>query len=434
MTWNVVVRVGNDLYEPPDKGGIPRLVTVFEQFTDPSFVRNNSLDLIRTKTGREPPPIAVDLIHLAMAVYSADLRVNRKYGKDRWSREFVLHLPVAKPARWAATEPLLTRMLRYLTGDDWEVRFRERAPLTIPAPGQQQLTPPRAVSLFSGGLDSLVGAIDLLHAGGTIALAGHHGAGITNDIQQTVLQSLTPRYGPAITPFLFYVQPPRSEADDGERSMRSRSILFLSLGIAVAATLGEGTPLHVAENGLISLNVPLTPSRSGSSSTRTTHPHFLGLLRELVAALGVNVPIETPYRFKTKDEMLRECQDQATLTQASASSMSCSHPESGRFRGRSPSQHCGYCVPCIIRRASLHAAGLPQSQYSIDVLTHPPGADTDTGRDFRAFHMALERLRDARPTRFLFDVMGTGPLPSGDAAQYADVYRRGMAEVRGLLG
>ncbi len=434
MTWDVVVRVGSDVYEPPARGGIPRLVTVFEQFTDPNFVRNNSLDLIRTKTGREPPPIAVDLIHMAMAVYSADLRVNRKHGKDRWSRTFLLHLPVAEHERWAASEPLLSRMLRYLTGDAWEVRFRDRAPLTVPPPGQQQLTPPRVVSLFSGGLDSLVGAIDLLNDGATVALVGHHGAGITNGVQQAVLQSLGARYATAITPFLFHAQPPKLRAKDGETSMRSRSILFLSLGIAVAATLGPGTPLYVAENGLISLNVPLTPSRSGSSSTRTTHPHFLALLRELLAALEVNVPIETPYRFKTKGEMMRGCRDQATLAQASASSMSCSHPESGRFRGRSPSQHCGYCVPCIIRRASLHAAGLPQNQYSIDVLTQPPGADTDTGRDFRAFHMALERLGAARPTRFLFDVLSTGPLPSADAAQYADVYRRGMAEVRGLLG
>lgn len=434
MTWDVVVRIGNDLYEPPTPLGTPRLITVFEQFTDPSFVHNNSLDLIRTKTGREPPPIAVDLVHLGMAVYSADLRVNRKHGKDRWSRDFVLHIPVAEPARWLTTAPLLSRMLRYLTGDNWELCFRERVPLTAPPPGQPLLTPPQAVSLFSGGLDSLVGAIDLLHSGTTVALVGHHGAGITNDIQQTVLQSLRPRYAASITDFMFYVQPPRSNARDGESSMRSRSILFLSLGIAVAATLGDGTPLYVAENGLISLNVPLTRSRSGSSSTRTTHPHFLGLLRDLLITLGVNVPIETPYRFKTKGEMLRECLDQATLAQASAQSMSCSHPESGRFRGRSPSQHCGYCVPCIIRRASLHAAGLPQSQYSIDVLTHPPGADTKTGRDLRAFHMAIERLADAQPTRFLFDVMSTGPLPPSDAAHYADVYRRGMAEVRGLLG
>jgi hypothetical protein len=434
MTWDVVVRIGNDMYEPWARVGVPRLITVFEQSTDSNFVHNNSLDLIRTKTGLEPPPISVDLVHLAMAVYSADLRVNRKHGKDRWSRDFVLHIPVAEPVRWVATAPLLSRTLRYLTGDNWELRFRERIPLTTPPPGQPRLNPARAVSLFSGGLDSLVGAIDLLHANTTVALVGHHGAGITNDIQQTVLQILRPRYAASITDFMFYVQPPRSNTQDGESSMRSRSILFLSLGIAVAATLGDGTPLYVAENGLISLNVPLTPSRSGSSSTRTTHPHFLGLLRELLIALGIHVPIETPYRFKTKGEMLRECLDQATLAQASVQSMSCSHPESGRFRGRSPSQHCGYCVPCIIRRASLHAAGLPQGQYSIDVLTHPPGAGTDTGRDLRAFHMALERLCDAPATRFLFDVMNTGPLPPRDASSYADVYRRGMAEVRGLLG
>jgi hypothetical protein len=68
--------------------------------------------------------------------------------------------------------------------------------------------------------------------------------------------------------------------------MRSRSLLFFALGTAVAAALGEAVPLRVPENGLVSLNVPLTGTRLSSLSTRTTHPYFMERLAACVAALG----------------------------------------------------------------------------------------------------------------------------------------------------
>ncbi|MEO2091183.1 MAG: hypothetical protein ABGY75_17105, partial [Gemmataceae bacterium] len=59
------------------------------------------------------------------------------------------------------------------------------------------------------------------------------------------------------------------------------------------------------------------------------------------------------------------------------------------------------------------------------------GAGTETGKDFRAFEMALARQRDG--FRSLLDVLGSGPLPPEDATAYADVYQRGMDEVRQFL-
>nr|WP_281719524.1 Qat anti-phage system QueC-like protein QatC [Nitrosomonas nitrosa] len=436
MTWHIIARVGTtDTYLPQLDSSVPRLLTTFDHPTDPAYVHNDAARVILHRLGVNPPPEALDLLHFAMSVYYADLRVNRCHGSDRWTRDFVLHLPVVDPVRWSTSAPVLTRMLQFLTGDRWAAEFRHRPPVAAPPVAAQQLrlNNIQAVSLFSGGLDSLVGAIDLLAAGRFVALVGHHGAGVTNAVQENVLNALQ-RYGPLAAPFMFYVQPPRSGDNDGEQSMRSRSILFLTLGVAVAATLGGGQSLNVAENGLISLIVPLSPATTGSSSTRTTHPHFLALFREFVGAVGLNVRIDTPYRFQTKGEMLQQCAAQDVLRATAPLTMSCSHPESGRFRGHAPSDHCGYCVPCIIRRASLHAAGLPQSRYSVDVTTNPPSPDTDTGRDLRAFQIALERLRNAPATRYLFDVLSTGPIPPPDAAQHAETYRRGLAEVGRLLG
>src|SRR5262249_13462610 len=137
------------------------------------------------------------------------------------------------------------------------------------------------VSLFSGGLDSLVGAIDLLGESRKVALVGHHGLGITNSVQGDVLSELRSPFAGRFRSFLFYVQPPKpvlgyregeckkKKIPDGEQTMRSRSILFLSLGAAVASALPSRVPLVVAETGFISLNVPLTGTRLGSASTRT---------------------------------------------------------------------------------------------------------------------------------------------------------------------
>jgi 7-cyano-7-deazaguanine synthase in queuosine biosynthesis len=433
LTWHIVVETGSEtgaLPSPPT--GDPKFTVALGESSHPAFVPNNVIATIGDVLGRRPPVAAVDLVHLAMAVYASDLRVNRKHSLDRWSRALVLHAPVADPQRWAGCAEKLARMLRFLTGDQWEFSFRGRAV----SEGRDQaidVALPQVVSLFSGGLDSLVGAVDLLAKGSRVALVAHHGAGITNSVQTNVLNSLTAAFKDQVTPLPFYVQPARFPTDDGERSMRGRSFLFLALGAAVAATLGGGHTLVVAENGLISVNVPLSLSRTGSSSTRTTHPYYLELFREFLAEIGLSVALSTPYRFQTKGEMLRSCSRVDVLRAAAPLTMSCSHPEAGRFRGHSPVVHCGYCVPCIIRRAALRAGELPEGEYSVDVIKAAPPANTLTGRDLRAFQMAIERMRDARKSRFLFDVLRTGPLPAADAAKYADVYRRGMGEVSALL-
>ena len=216
-----------------------------------------------------------------------------------------------------------------------------------------------AVCLFSGGLDSLVGAIDLLAAGLRVALVSHHGLGDgAKSIQQRVIAVLNQEFVDQIVHVPFFVHPDRGNTDEGENTMRARSLLFMAVGVAVATMMETKPTLTVPENGLISLNVPLTGARSGSLSTRTTHPHYMALFRELLAALKIAVPISLPYRHRTKGEMLRDVKHTGALAKTAALTMSCSHPTVGRYAGKSPGNHCGYCVPCIIRLASLKAAGI----------------------------------------------------------------------------
>ncbi|WP_272421450.1 Qat anti-phage system QueC-like protein QatC [Polyangium jinanense] len=392
------------------------------------------LKRIMDLTGRVPPLRAQDLLTLATVVFAADTQIPRRMADDRWTRDITLYVPVVERSVWDDLTQLLIQMLNFLTGDSWNIEFRER-PLVetaaIRAPAEPLAV--QDVALFSGGLDSLVGAIDLLEAGRSVALTGHYGAGVTNSVQQAVLSALQARYGSRVVPFMFHVQPRKVKQSEGEQSMRSRSMLFLSLGTMVATSFEPVRRLIVSENGFISLNVPLTGPRLGSCSTRTTHPYFMALFREVLQALSLGVSIELPARFLTKGEMLRGARNQELLRAVAPLSMSCSHPEQGRWRKIKPGNHCGYCVPCIVRRASMTAASLSDAAYDNDVLRPDVKLSVDRRKDLRAFEIAVQRSRRASLSDAVFDVLSTGPLPPGEVGDYASVYMRGMAEIARFL-
>lgn len=368
-----------------------------------------------------------------MAAYAADLRVPRDLSSDRWTRDIRLYVPVVDSRKWQLAADNISRLLTFLTGDKWELVFRAKQPASPDALAPSQTHDTNTVCLFSGGLDSLVGAVDLLSSGTKTVLVGQHGAGMANTVQRRVLEPLREVFGSAMKEIMFYIQPPKNQTE-GENTMRSRSILFLALGVAAASALGDKSRLIVAENGLISLNVPLTIARMGSLSTRTTHPHTIALFKQLLTALDISVLIELPYRFQTKGEMLRNTKNIDLMDRVAPLTMSCSHPEIGRYSKTTPGAHCGYCVPCIIRRAALNAANMPHGDYDLDILSNPPTVASDRGHDLRAFQMSIERLRGASRRDFVVSVISTGSLPISDTGAYANTYERGMNEVSSLLG
>ncbi|MBN9521544.1 hypothetical protein J0H58_23995 [bacterium] len=435
MSWNIVCRVGDsDDYLPSIAPTDPRLILAFEAEGSPNAIRCNFDERFDAHLGGLPNGPARDLVRLASAVLTADLCFRREYGEERWTRDITIHLPVSDTALWAGASRAATDTLSFLTGDIWRFEFRPIGEVRATVPARPVGAPPDVVSLFSGGLDSLIGVVDLLAAGKRTALVGHYGAGMTHTYQERVAATLEREYPGLTLPVLFHAQPPTIDgAEEREQTMRSRSFLFFALGIAVAHRLGAGVPLAVPENGLISLNVPLTAARSGSYSTRTTHPHYVELYRKLLAELGIANPVVLPYRLKTKGEMLKECGGQVTLGKAAPLTMSCAHSEGSRWEGSSPGTHCGYCFPCLIRRAATMAAGTPDAGYTVDVRTAPPEPTTQKGRDFRALSIAIERFRTRSTGRTLFDVLDTGPIPPEDIRAYAEVYRRGMLELTDLL-
>jgi hypothetical protein len=296
MSWNVIAQIGEDDYYPVLDPNEVRFVAAIDKRGDSHCVTHDLLTNV-FKAGLHPPQAAIDLLHVAAIVYTADLRIWRGYnGEDAWSREISIYAPVADVALWNAAGPKLIELLRFLTGDEWIVNFRSKVSAPDPTIGEPPDPMPDGVCLFSGGLDSFVGAIDLLASGQHLALVGHYGH--TQREQVAAYDALKPTYEGQTIPLWFFLVPPRSSDDQiVESTMRARSLLFLALGTSVASALPSGSSLYVPENGLISLNIPLTFGRAGTHSTRTTHPHTIDLYRQLLDRLGIKVDLHTPYRF-----------------------------------------------------------------------------------------------------------------------------------------
>jgi hypothetical protein len=160
--------------------------------------------------------------------------------------------------------------------------------------------------------------------------------------------------------------------------------------LTAAAAWGEDLPITLAENGWVSLNPPLTLNRLGSLSTRTTHPYFLGQLISLWREAGINQPLLNPYRNLTKGQVLSQCRNRGLLERLFPRTVSCARPVASRWRGQGGGA-CGYCYPCLLRRAAAHQLGWDRGgDYLLDVL-----ASRETlchrvrGRDLRALAVAL---------------------------------------------
>lgn len=391
-----------------------------------------------------PSQTAIDLYRAAAAVYAADYRIPRSSGYDGWTRDIVLHLPVSDVSTWGGARDLFVQFLSFLTGDRWRVELRHRVASRPPKNPKNQgvLGNLRAVAvcLLSGGVDSFVGAADALAEGRDLALVSHNAAGphrFSSPAQQIIVRALRSRF-PArgIGHLKFGFDPP--PADDRttfkEDSQRSRSLLFFALGVLVASALEPaGTPLIVPENGFVSLNVPLTRSRLGSLSTRTTHPYTMHLFERLLTALGLATAIETPYRFLSKGQMLERSGAPDVIHANIDRTISCAHPNPWRHDPARPQAHCGYCVPCIIRRAALLTVGWDRKEdYRFDVIGERQALSERRASDVRAFEIALARARYRANEA---DVLQAGPLPpgTGEVDQYVQVYRAGLDEVAVLL-
>jgi 7-cyano-7-deazaguanine synthase in queuosine biosynthesis len=384
------------------------------------------------KVSRTTPNLAQDLLTIASCVYAADESVKRIDQEDKWSREIAIEIPVRNFDNWNGVARRLSECLSFLTGDQWELSFRagtdslirprilKRRIRTTPLRGE-------AVCLFSGGLDSLIGAIDWLTANKNepLLLVGHYDQGVSGPgkDQRDLAKMCVSHFG---SRFRLVQTQVGAVGDRGETSFRSRSFLFLALAAYSAELLGPGTPILIPENGPIALNFPLMPARRGSCSTRTVHPFFIREINSILAEAGIRNPISNPYEFKTKGDMVAECLDQQFLEQTYALSRSCAKANRRQSWSDRSARGCGTCVPCLFRRASLHATGRDDEAYGKRVENFTRREDLPD--DVLALG-AFVRRNDS-DFEIAAGLLANGSLPISLLNDYIEVVKGMRSEVR----
>ncbi|RUT32429.1 hypothetical protein EMQ25_04515 [Arsenicitalea aurantiaca] len=353
-------------------------------------------DALETKVIRELDPVILDLMEIASTVFAADGAVPRggptrpNLGQD-WYRQFDFEIPVRHPELWQRDDVVaaLRDAVETLTEDSVSFRFIQAAPDVM---RQQYLDyDPTGVAfeadeviLFSGGLDSFAGALELLATTSSrVVLVTHRSAQKAIPRQIELGQYLVDQFPHRV--LHVHVLARRVDQEARDSTQRSRTLLFSALGQAVACAFGAER-VSFFENGIVSHNLPLSPQIVGTMATRTTHPLALTNINRLMQlALPAAVPISNRFQWLTKTEVVSKIDENGGASQIARSVSCTSIREQNTLH-----THCGACTQCFDRRFAILKANLadydPEETYATDVLFGERGND-------RSMTMAVEWTR-----------------------------------------
>lgn len=374
---------------------------------------------------------AIDLLYISLMVYYADRKISRKNTDDAWTRVFKIYIPVLEIDKWNENKELLETMLSFLSGDKWSFYFRKRElnqkeKRVFKGIGRQKRKQtPNAICMLSGGLDSFIGSIDALTKDKDIWFVGYYGGGKgVIKYQKNVIEKLINHFQLSTNHFFNFFASPIQGIED---TTRTRSFMFFAHAIILGSSFNTDIKLIVPENGLISLNIPLTNTRLGSCSTRTTHPYYMGLLQQLLNNLNIKVFLHNPYQFRTKGQMIEECMDLDFLRINISETMSCSHPDVGRYIHDKNPTHCGNCLPCVIRRAAIeHALQVDSSNYKDKDFNQPRASE-----NLHSFKVGLLDYVN-NPIHAELAIQISGKVVD-NIDNYCTVYENGIHELKTLL-
>ena len=376
------------------------------------------------RAGIAPCARSWDFLTLALAVNAADHAVERSASADGWTRIIELEVVLYEPEPFEELAEDIQQALRFLTGDFWQISFLEGG-YPPPLPKHRVVHDADCISLLSGGLDSLIGALDLTSVGRLPIFVSHIAKG-DSDTQVLYAQTLGGGDRHLQWNQNIWLKPQR----EGEGSTRGRSIVFFAFAALAADSHANGTgnatvDVFVPENGLISLNVPLNAGRVGSLSTKTTHPVFMRRLQAIWSQLGIPAILHLPYVAMTKGEMMSQCLDRPRLAALAGRSTSC-----GRYAVYGL-KHCGRCVPCLVRRSAFLCSDTVDTTATYH-FADLKAAQPDKGpNDVAAVATAVLKVAEMGVRAFT-----AGQFAFADSAQRADfegVVERGLAELGQLL-
>lgn len=334
-------------------------------------------------------PLALDLIEVVRAVHLADRAVRRSPLLGKRLRRIELSVWVRQPRLWREVAAAVEALANFASADEWRINFhsvRNRA--SRPQRSGSAASVWNVIALFSGGLDSLCGAAYRASRGERVLFVTHSPPGVkrAGALIGDVWQALHPE--PSTAGLASFRLRPMERGPRGTRNMfhehTRRSRPFYFLGLASAIAVETGVPLiQMSENGALGQSLPYRYDSHGGTLARQAHAHMLAGFAALLDAIAPRAGgwrVENPLETMTKGEACRLLGPARSLA---SRSVSCEYV--GRQaaalrrwrrerRGSDPAAYlgegpqCGACLPCVVRRAALLAAGIddPDSGYFFD--------------------------------------------------------------------
>ena len=310
------------------------------------------------------PERVLDLLEIASYVYCAD-RMTFRGSKDaveyhRWSRKFEFVVRVRDEGFWNTPEvkQALSDALEFVTGDR-EYRFEfqpghSTSPTGLFDSKEFSVADQRDVSimLFSGGLDSLAGALErLANTNEQVCLVSHQSFQPSIiGTQNRLVDALKLRFPDRVHHYCFKCSLkgiPRAP----EETQRSRSFLYTSVAFALTYALKQNK-FYVYENGVTSINFARREDLFNARASRTTHPQTIGLLQKFFSLVFKKpVSIRVPFLWNTKMEVFKSINASGHANLIS-SAVSCTRTA----RNIGLASHCGECFQCVDRRIAAYAS------------------------------------------------------------------------------
>lgn len=362
---------------------------------------NLSVEDLAKKFRQDLQPRLADLLEIAAYVYAADCATPRSGAwanagaTEPWQRDFKFVIPVEDVEFWSqeSIQSLLRQVLGFLSDDTYSFTFikgscKQRGGyLHFGDDEDWPFHRPERVIMFSGGLDSLAGAVETASQGKNLVLVSHRPVSTQSRRQSNLFASLRKVF-PNVQMFHVPVWVNKDESKNREFSQRTRSFLFSALGTVVGASV-QAEGVRFFENGIVSLNFPVADEVIGARASRTTHPQALKLFAELYQrVLERPFEVDNPFLFKTKAEVIGLIRDRG---QAALIRETCSCAHQGLFQSKTQ-WHCGGCSQCIDRRMAILANGMEDSEDAHDYATDVLSGDRKDGYER---NMAVNYARHA---------------------------------------
>lgn len=302
-----------------------------------------------------------DALLVAAAVEFCD-RIQRR-PSNGWGREFKLHIPVHDPCLWNSklVSDALHDALQFLTGDRWDITFYNRGkPEEPPRQSFMDLGRPiSAVIPFSGGLDShaVAGLIGKTLGDGLVRV--HLGTAGADWKKRK-------RNNEPFTAVPYSVKSPKHTP---EPSARNRGFKFTLLG-GLAAYLAKANTIILPESGQGALGPTIIPVGQAYVDYRN-HPLFTAKMETLLYhLLGHKARFMFPQLWHTKGETLRMYIKECGITASHLANIRSCWQGNRHVSVDGKARQCGICAACMLRRMSLHAAGItePPSIYAWEKL------------------------------------------------------------------